>query len=347
MLLPLNLDNQLIVASPGSTSPMAAISGKRGKAITIAVPVIQAGTAALAAITGLELRLVIKLPSQYELSPLIPYPTFAWSSDRLQYEAPTSFITSYLNGLFGVESDAVTISGGDATSNVITTSTAHGLAVNDRVWFPALTGGTGLTAAEGTWYYVLTAPSTTTFTVSATQGGATLDFTTTITAGSVRKDPVDVDSITLAIELGWRISPATDWTSSENNVALTLYNNYLRDTDGTPADVSASTALSWLGDHAVRYEAVQALSQLQRIQVLDNTQPALTTLTGGTAGCLDSIITASSAVTTGRWVAVIVSGEFSIWQLQAGTTAEDSANGIVRPDDYNGSTNARIWIKIL
>lgn len=54
----------------------------------------------------------------------------------------------------------------------------HGLSVDDRVAFFAIPGGslpTGIT--EGTVYWVKTAPDTDTITISATQGGATLDIT--------------------------------------------------------------------------------------------------------------------------------------------------------------------------
>lgn len=79
---------------------------------------------------------------------------------------------------------------GDATTNVIT-STGHNLSVNDTISFVTptsrdpndipLVGGAGITA--GTTYFVKSVPSPHTFTISATQGGAELDFTTDIAAG--------------------------------------------------------------------------------------------------------------------------------------------------------------------
>lgn len=80
---------------------------------------------------------------------------------------------------------------GVAATNVITTKTDqaspvpvnHGLRVGNRVFFRGLAGGAGLT--NGTTYYVISVPSDSTFTVSATRGGAVLDFTTDITAGRV------------------------------------------------------------------------------------------------------------------------------------------------------------------
>lgn len=64
-----------------------------------------------------------------------------------------------------------------ASTNVFTTSVAHGLVVGDTVTFGPITSGTaGITA--GTVYFILTAPTTTSFTVSATSGGAVIDVTT-------------------------------------------------------------------------------------------------------------------------------------------------------------------------
>lgn len=73
-----------------------------------------------------------------------------------------------------------------ATSDTIT-SPAHGLVVDDPVVFWATYGlalPTGIT--EGTIYYVKTAPSVDTITISATVGGATLDLTAS-GVGAVQK----------------------------------------------------------------------------------------------------------------------------------------------------------------
>lgn len=62
--------------------------------------------------------------------------------------------------------------------------TSHRYVNGDKVEFPTLTGGAGLTA--GTDYYVVSA-ATNTFKVSATRGGAAIDITTDATAGTVRE----------------------------------------------------------------------------------------------------------------------------------------------------------------
>ena len=71
--------------------------------------------------------------------------------------------------------------------------------------------------------------------------------------------------------------------------------------------------------------------------------PAITGLTGGGSTKLDGIVTAgkSSLLTT-----IYVSGELQDWLLLSGTDAENSAAGIVRPDDYHASTNAQVWKRL-
>jgi hypothetical protein len=63
-----------------------------------------------------------------------------------------------------------------ASTGVFTTPASHGLVVGDKVSVATVVTTSGLTA--GTVYYVRTAPSGTTFTLSATSGGAALTLTT-------------------------------------------------------------------------------------------------------------------------------------------------------------------------
>lgn len=81
---------------------------------------------------------------------------------------------------------SVTLATSAAADDIIDTATAHGYVAGDLVTFTALTGGTGLSAHRG--YYVIAANlAATTFQVSATLGGSAVNFTTDVTAGSVRK----------------------------------------------------------------------------------------------------------------------------------------------------------------
>jgi hypothetical protein len=63
-----------------------------------------------------------------------------------------------------------------ASTGVFTTSADANRAVGDRIVLSSLTSTTGI--AINTTYYVITAPSSTTFTLSATSGGSALTLTT-------------------------------------------------------------------------------------------------------------------------------------------------------------------------
>jgi hypothetical protein len=73
-----------------------------------------------------------------------------------------------------------------------------------------------------------------------------------------------------------------------------------------------------------------------------NNKSAVTGLTGGASTDLDYIVTAGGEVATGTLATVTIDGEAYHYRLVAGTDAE-SLPAVIRPDDYNASTNARVW----
>jgi hypothetical protein len=82
---------------------------------------------------------------------------------------------------------AVTLATSAAADDILDTATAHGFVAGDIVVFPTLTGGTGL--VTGRRYYVIAANlAAQTFQVSLTAGGAAVNFTADVTAGTVRKN---------------------------------------------------------------------------------------------------------------------------------------------------------------
>ena len=83
-------------------------------------------------------------------------------------------------------SAAKTLTTSAAADDIIDTTTAHGFVAGDAVIFESLTGGAGLSA--GQVYFVLTdSLGAQTFKVAPSPGAAFVNFTTDITAGSVRK----------------------------------------------------------------------------------------------------------------------------------------------------------------
>jgi len=112
------------------------------------------------------------------------------------------------------------------------------------------------------------------------------------------------------------------------------------ESSATAAAVSAAAALVSETNAAISAAAALAFAGA-----------AYTSATGGSATALDSAITVDGATPTRslRYVQTgsVGGGDLAIqtWSLQAGTNAEDGVS-YVRPDDYNGATNAKVWVRV-
>jgi len=82
-----------------------------------------------------------------------------------------------------IDTPATFAATGDETTDVIT-ATGSTYADGDKVYFPAVTGGAGLTA--NTIYFIRDV-SAATFKLAATLNGSAINFTTALTAGTVQK----------------------------------------------------------------------------------------------------------------------------------------------------------------
>jgi hypothetical protein len=124
------------------------------------------------------------------------------------------------------------------------------------------------------------------------------------------------------MEIEWTIGTATERVFFPVDVKAAFH----LPEDDAP-DPSADEALEWLSLNAIRY------------------YPAITGLTGGGSTKLDGIATTALAVRSLVHVMREVDGleRLETWRLAAGTDAEDAAGGIIRPDDYHASTNAKVW----
>ena len=112
----------------------------------------------------------------------------AAESLRLNKEFLASEATSWISANFGG-----TVTSTTATTNLFTTSAAHNLIVGDPVNFTSIITGSGI--VQNTTYYVLTAPSATTFTLSISQTLPTpVDITADGTGSMTVKYAFDVTS---------------------------------------------------------------------------------------------------------------------------------------------------------
>lgn len=72
----------------------------------------------------------------------------------------------------------------------------------------------------------------------------------------------------------------------------------------------------------------------------------ITSLTGGGATSLDGQATAFGALPVGYTGLLSYGRVGQTWQLIAGTDAEAPTAGVVRPDDFDLSSNALIWVQL-
>ncbi len=134
----------------------------------------------------------------------------------------------------------------------------------------------------------------------------------------------DVKSITTDIEVHvWNSGEGSNPAISDSILSAQLRRPAV---EPEPAAVEVlEGGEEWLEQRAARY------------------YPGITGLTGGGATKLDGLVTDGKA---SLYTSIYVASELQDWLLIAGTDAEDSASGIVRPDDYDGSTNAQVWKRV-
>jgi len=104
---------------------------------------------------------------------------------ELTYDAIIrTLIQAFMRGTWSAPS-SLSITG-TASTDVITTGSAHNLVPGDIVTLTALSGGAGLTASATTYYFVNTTPSSTTLTLNNGSAKSAIDFTTNISSGTLQ-----------------------------------------------------------------------------------------------------------------------------------------------------------------
>ena len=163
-----------------------------------------AGTGGIATkITSLALRWTVKNDGEYDGAMVAYVNTFTkyGGGSTTSFKGTCDYTTVELNSILGIDaSTSGSISG--ITGNTWT-STAHGLAAGDSIVFSAATIPGGV--IEEQTYYILTAPTATTFTIAATVGGTVITPTSSGTTVTFVGYPTvdDETSATLMAELKW------------------------------------------------------------------------------------------------------------------------------------------------
>ena len=176
--------------------------------------------------TDLLLRWTVKAEGQFDgaiIASIAPN-AFAKSGSgtSTKFTGSCNYITNELNSLLGIDA---TTSGSISTiaSSTFTSSTAHLLIAGDSIVFTAGTIPVGLVA--GQTYYILTAPSSTTFTISATVGGTVITPSSSGASvtfvGYLTSD--DVEEAVCMAELSWTgaYPSKTNWIT--HNIRNDLY----------------------------------------------------------------------------------------------------------------------------
>jgi len=167
--------------------------------------------------------------------------------------------------------------------------------------------------------------------VNFTYTGA-LDLNTTEISTALFRDDNnaanDLETLGCNFELTYQSGGSGGWRSSIEPIPFTIYHDILVGDEATPAS-AANPAEYLLKASGAEYLAT------------------VTSKIGGTAADLDAVPTV--AVTVGKLVQFVDQDAspnvLRTYRLISGTTAESSPS-VIRPDDYNASTNTKIWQQV-
>lgn len=160
----------------------------------------------------------------------------------------------------------------------------------------------------------------------------------------------ELSEITLMGEITWR--EGSGQPTSTRTFLVVVENDVNRGTEGVPQ--SAEPPYPLPGNVETKshkgvpngYAPLDANGKIPAIHSPGDSliDPTITALTGTGAHALAAIPSATMAID--RVLGVVIGGSLSFYQLKAGTSATSSP-GILRPNDYHSTTNARFWRQIL
>jgi hypothetical protein len=176
----------------------------------------------------------------------------------------------------------------------------------------------------------------------------TLQLNSALNIGSATAE--ELPEITLMGEITWREGVAEP--TSTRTFLVVVENDVNRGDEGVPTDAdppypAANTIeIKTAKGVANGYAPLDAggkvpVAHLPGGILID---PTIIVLTGTGTNALASII--STTLPLNRVLGIVVGGTLSFYQLTSGTSATASP-GIIRPNDYHATTNARFWKQIL
>jgi len=197
--------------------------------------------------TTLALRWTVKPDGDYD-GPVVASTTNfvkSGSGSTTIFTGTCNYITTELNSLLGIDATTTGTFAVSISSTTFTASSTHGLAVGDTITFSAATTmPAGLVA--GQVYYVLTVPTTVTFTVAATAAGTAISPTTTGTGALTYVAYLTADDATratLMAELSWTGAKP----SKTNWIQHYLRNDLYKAGDTTPVSANGQTGRTTIG----------------------------------------------------------------------------------------------------
>jgi hypothetical protein len=139
-------------------------------------------------------------------------------------------------------------------------------------------------------------------------------------------DTDDIASILCGLEVTYQSGGTGSWASSVLPVQYQINHDLIYGDEATPTNADDPD------EYLLKQSAIEWY-------------PTITSLTGGTAADLDSLITTTQTV--GKSIEILdtdaTPDTVRRYILTAGTTAE-SAPDVIRPDDYATTTNEKVWI---
>ncbi len=208
--------------------------------------------------------------------------------------------------------------------------------IDSPVWTPEnLPGGTAITIGlkeDGDYGDGALLAGTSTFTLNAETYTYTFTLPLNTTAINTALNRLDEDdenetpSLDCQFEVTYQIGGSGGWESSILPVSFLIYNDIIGGDEGTPTNADDPD------EYLLKASGYEWL-------------PTVTSKTGGTSIDLDAIPTVDRPV--GGVVAFkdedAALNQVRLYRLETGTDAEDSPD-YIRPDDFNASTNAKVWV---